>query len=314
MARAAMDQIDSQAELKSLFQLAREGDNSQLLQSLDTIESHDDWPVPAREHILHAFATGLGDLPAGSVNSEVIDYLVRYEPRTIVPHSDHARIGVPLYNIRAATMGSLNEWRRQSAFKRSRQLLALGSEAWLDAYQSAGPQQKKGFRDALETLSGEQLNELGQLSLQLSRNDASLVSIAAWSGLLRSDPALFREALVSTRGPELTHLIKAASTGFSDPENYELLSHLILHAPPGTAALAIAVLAPARLDQHDFTELMFDTLSDQGLGAAAALVLASGTSPDIQQRLKDMAARKDSLASSRAALAMKQSARIKDPR
>ena len=314
MARAAVDRIDAQAKLKSLFQLAREGKNSQLLQSMDAIESCDDWPVPAREHTLHAFATGLGDLPAGAVNSEVIKYLVSYEPQTMVPHSDHALIGVPLYNIRAATLGSLNEWRRQSAFGRSRQLLALGSAAWLDAYQSAGPQQKKGFRDALKTLSDEQLDELGQLSLQRSRDDASLASVAAWSGLLRSDPTLFREAIVSARGPELTHLIKAASTGFSDSETHELLSHLILHAPPGTAALAIAVLAPARLDQHDFTELMFDTLSDRELGAAAALVLASGTSPDIQQRLSDMAARKDSLASSRAALAMKQSPRIKDPR
>ena len=138
--------------------------------------------------------------------------------------------------------------------------------------------------------------------------------MAAKSGLLLSDAYLFQQALSAARGPELAGLLRMASTTFSDQENFELLVHTINNASPGSAALTIAILTPDRLDQHNFTELTFQVLEHKELGSAAALVLAADTSPDIQQRLARLAARKDSLASRRAALAVNQSANEGDSR
>jgi hypothetical protein len=104
MARSAAGSIEVQTALKPLFQLAREGKDELLLQELANIEKRSDWPLPAREYVLHRFASGLGDLQAWTVGPGVLEYLESYQAQTLVPHGDHARAGVPLFNIRSAAI------------------------------------------------------------------------------------------------------------------------------------------------------------------------------------------------------------------
>lgn len=304
MARSAAGSIETRAELKPLFQLAREGKDEQLLQELANIEKRSDWPLPAREYVLHRFASGLGDLQAWTVGPGVFEYLESYQAQTLVPHGDHASAGVPLFNIRSAAMGSANAWRRESAAARAKTLLEQDRQSWLDAYRTATVTQRRGFEDALNTADRDQLLELGRLSLQAVSQDPSLAAVAAQSALLRSDPVLFRQAISAGRGPGLARVLRTASTTFSDTENLAVLEYSIKHAPPGNAALAIAVLAPARLDQPEMAELMFWTLERQKLGSAAALVLSASTDPEIHKRLARMAVQENTLASKRAALAI----------
>ena len=304
MARSAAESIEVPTALKPLFQLAREGKDELLLQELAKIEKRSDWPLPAREYVLHRFASGLGDLQAWTVGPRVIEYLERYQAQTLVPHGDHAGAGVPLFNIRSAATGSANAWRRESAATRARTLLEQDRQSWLDAWRTATLSQRRGFEDALSSADRGQLLELGNLSLQAIAQDPSLAAVTAQSALLLSDPVLFRQAIAAGRGPGLARVLRTASTTFNDAENLALLEYSVKRAPAGNAALAIAILAPARLDQPEMAELMFRTLERQKLGSAAALVLSASTDPEIHKRLARVADQENTLASKRAALAI----------
>jgi hypothetical protein len=304
MARSAANSIDVETALKPLFELAREGKDQKLLQRLMEIEKNSDWPVPAREQVLQAFAAGLGDLQPWTVGPNVIEYLVNYPPQTLVPHDDHDHFGVPLYSIRSAASGSANQWRREVAGTRAKSLFDQDGRSWLDAYLTATPVQRRGFEDALGSAEREHLLELGRLSLQAVSQDPSLAVVAAQSGLLLTDPVLFQKAIVTGRVPGLAEALRTASKTFSDAENLAVLEYSIKRAPLGNAALAIAVLAPARLDQQEMADLMFRTLDRRKLGSAAALVLSRSTDPEIHDRLSRAADRNGTLASKRAALAI----------
>ena len=304
MAREAASQVDTQAALKPLFQLAREGNDEKLLQELAEIEHRSDWPVPAREHVLHAFASSLGDLQAWTISQSVIDVLASYQAKTLIPHHDHPEIGMPLFNIEAAALGSVNEWRRRTAAAGAKTLLDQQAQVWLDAYLAGSPAQRRGYVDGLDSASKDQLLELGELSLKSISKDRSLTAVAAQSGLLLSDPDMFRRAISANTGPGLAEALRKASTTFSDSENLALLEQLVEKAPLSNAALAIALLAPARLDQAKMAKLMFEVLDDRKLGSAAALVLSKSKHPEIHQRLALLAAEKNTLASKRAALAV----------
>ena len=304
MALEAAGSVDTQAALKPLFQLVREGKDEQLLLALSAIEQRNDWPLPAREYLAHAFAVGLADLPARAAGTGVLDYLLNYEPRTLVPHDDQGMYGVPLFNVRAAAAGTRAEWERRSAATEAENVLEEDSQAWLDAWIDASPSRRKGYADALEYASPDRLSELGTLSMQQAAKNSSLAEIAARTGLMLGDLPLFSQAVSAGSGPWIVQAFREASEKFGDDENFVLLQYSMERAPPGTAALAMAELAPARLDQHAVADLMFQSLDNPKLGAAAALVLSKSRDPHVRERLKSVAAGGNKLASQRAGIAI----------
>ena len=304
MALEAAGSIDTQTALKPLFQLARKGKDEQLLLALQAIEQRSDWPLPAREYLAHAFAVGLGDLPARAAGTKVLDYLLNYEPRTLVPHDDHEIYGVPLFNVRAATAGTRADWERRSAAVEAESLLEVDSQAWLDAWVEANPSRRKGYTDALEYASPDRLSKLGALSMQQAARNSSLAEIAARTGLMLGDLPLFSQAVSAGSGPWIVQAFREASEKFGDDENFFLLQYSMERASPGTAALAMAELAPDRLDQHAVTDLMFKSLDNPKLGAAAALVLSQSRDPRVRERLESVAAGDNKLASQRAGIAI----------
>jgi hypothetical protein len=304
MALEAAGSIDTQAALKPLFQLAREGKDEQLLLALLAVEQRSGWPLPAREYLAHAFAVGLGDLPARAAGTEMLDYLLNYESRTLVPHDDQGMYGVPLFNVRAAAAGTRAKWERRSAAAEAEGLLEKDSQAWLDAWIDASPSRRKGYADALGYASPDKLSELGALSMQQAAKNSSLAEIAARTGLILGDLPLFSEAVSAGSGPWIVQAFRKASEKFSDDENFVLLQYSMERASPGTAALAMAELAPARLDQHAVADLMFQSLDNPKLGAAAALVLSKSRDPHVRERLKNVAASDNKLASQRAGIAI----------
>jgi hypothetical protein len=70
------------------------------------------------------------------------------------------------------------------------------------------------------------------------------------------------------------------------------------------AALAMAHLAPPHLDQPEVQQLLFATLPDRNRGAGAALVLGQSKNPEIQYKLREIAAKDKGLAGQRAELAV----------
>ena len=300
----AAARIDTAGELKALFKLARESRNEELLQDLIFIGAAESLSEPARDRLLHSFALGLGDLPAWSVNREVIDFLLSYETQTLVPHDDRGSVGVAMFNIRAAAAGSVNQWQRDTAWSEARQLLLQGSAPWLSAYLDAGSSQRKGFLDALESASQSRLEEIGALALQGIPGESSLTQVATRTGILLGDSVLFQQAVASGGGAELAASLRSAAGSFDEAEIESILKFSMAHAQPEIASLAMAELAPGILDQPPVTQMLFNTLGHRELGATAAMLLSSSKKPAVRQQLADLAAGPKSMASRRAALAL----------
>ena len=288
-ARAAAAQVDTVAAVGPLFELARAGQDHDLQYALVALAERTDWPAPARERVLFTFALGLADLPPGAVSPKVTDWLLGYQPRTLVPHDDHPFVGVPLYGIGTAAAGALHSWKRQAAVPEADRLLKSGAGPWLDAWLAAGPARQRGFMDALEGAGADDLRGLADQALERLPAEPALTEVAARTGILLADPAIVERAVASGDGPGLAPALRSAARAFNEIERADILLHAIRHAPAANASLAIAELAPGVLHQPEVTELLFTQLGDKELGPAAALALAKSKSPVVRERLEGLA-------------------------
>jgi hypothetical protein len=299
-----ISRTETKAALKPLYQLARSGNNEELLGKLTAIGQDSGMPVPAREFLLFRFTLGLSDLDVNAVSPEVLDFLSAYEVRTLVAHDDHPGMAVPLFNVPAAAAGVRNRWNRQLAAARAEELFGKSSDQWISSYLAAGPAERRGFVDALDFATDEQLRRLGWASLPRLEKRPELTLVTARAGMDSGDLELLRQSISRGDGPDLPRILEAASRKLSAKEGRELLDHSLRLGSDTKAALAIAQLAPARLADSAVREMLFSTLEDRDLGAAAALVLGASADPEIQARLNEIASKKDGLASQRAALAV----------
>jgi hypothetical protein len=295
---------DTRETLKWLYRLAREDDQEALQAALKSLANDPAFSAPQRDYLLFEFTLGLGELDPGAVNSMVFDYLSGYEAQTLVQHDDFPGQSVPLFNVRGAAAGVQHQWQRQASGDRAIQLLHIGVDAWISAYLESGPVEQRGFIDTLEFTPQETLHELGRSALARASEHEELDQVAARCGLLTGDNDLVQQSISRKSTPGLRKTLAAAAVEFDPEQCNELLKHAIQTGPASNAALAIALLAPGHLDNREMQELMFDTLTDQHLGAAAALVLGASTDSYVQKRLKKLASGQDSLTQKRAALAI----------
>ena len=305
----AADHDGGQQALARLFALARQGRSNEIIEELETIEAMAEWPLPAREQVLHTFAVSLGDLPSWPGSERVTDHLMAYSARTLVPDEHHPSRGVPLFNIRAAASGTAMEWRRHAARVEAQKMFKNGGEAWIEAYQAAGLPERRGYAEALESADANTLMEIGAASLAALDQEPGLAVLAARAGLLLGDSVLLRQALARGDGDGMAQVLREASKSFGENERESLLLHAVENAKPEQASLAMAILAPKLLKYPDVAALMFETMEHRELGAAAALVLSGSKDPDIQLQLADLAKRNKGLASQRAALALSDESR-----
>ena len=303
-ARAAAAQVDTVAALKPLFELARAGRDEDLLHALEALAEREDWTAPARERVLHTFALGLADLPPGAVSREVTDWLIGYQPRTFVPHDDYPLAGVPLYGIGTAAAGSLHSWEREAAAVEAGQLLQQGAEAWLEAWQAAGPARQRGLVDGLEAAGSEPLRGLADQALERLPADPGLTAVVARAGILLAEPAILQSAVATGGGPGLAPALRSAALTLDETERADLMRHAIRHAPAVNASLAIAELAPGVLHQPEIEALLLGKLGDRALGPAAALALAKSKSPAVRDRLEELATSGAGLQARRAVMAV----------
>jgi len=304
MAMQTAHRADTQAKLKPLFQMARANQNEELLHSLSAIELDPDMPNPARDYLVFSFTIGLADVGTNAINQDVLDFLSTYEARTLVPHDEHPGMVVPLFNVRAAATGVHNYWSRQQASVEAESLFQQPAEQWISSYLAANPARRRGFVDAMDFASLEQLHELGWSALAQLDSRPELTIITAWAGLVSGDYELLRQSIGHASGPDLPGILEAASLQLSVEESIGLLDHALQSGSDTRAALAIAQLAPALLDEPEVRKMLFSILANRNLGAAAALVLGSSANPEIQERLAGIASEKDGLAQQRAALAI----------
>ncbi len=304
LALESAESVRTQGVLKTLYQSARAGDSRQVLDTLQAVERNDNWPVAAREYLIWSFAQGLADMESNIIGREVLDYLSAYRPQTLVAHDDRSDRGVPLFNIPVAAAGLRNSWARQQAALDAKILFQYDPAAWINAYLGADPAERRGFIDALDFATDEQLLGLGSSALERLGEQAALTGVAGRSALLLGDLELLQATLSLGSGPDIHRILKAASLNLDAEDNKQLLLHTIHLDLGNKAGLAIAQLAPALLDDPEVRDRMFNMLENRNLGTSAALVLGSSTNPEIRGRLNALANRKDGLASKRASLAI----------
>jgi len=304
LALSVVREADTMALLKPLLQMTRSGNDAELLEALSSVERDPAMPDPVKDFVIFTFAIGLGDLDANTVNPEVLHFLATYKVKTMVSHIDHPRMDVPLFNVRAATAGVQNRWDRQHASMLAEGLLQTQPEQWISAYLKASPVERMGFVDAIDFASTEQLNQLGWSALARLDGQPELTVVATRAGMASGDPELLQQAISRGDGPGLSQALADASLDLSDREAADLLNAVLRSGSTRNSALAISQLAPSRLDHPAMAEMLFDTLDDRSLGAAAALVLGASQDPKIQLRLKEIASGKDGLSQQRAKLAI----------
>ena len=300
----AASEVNLTAALAPLYALAREGNERELLRQLQAVESNPDWSRPARERVLHAFALGLSDLDAGAIGPEVFEFLQSVEMRTHIPHDDFPLSGIPMFNIRAAAVGSRASWKRDEGWQRSMDARERDGHYWIQAYLEEDAMGRQGFLESMPALPARLLRETGDRALREMVNHESLTAVATRSAVLLDDAAMLTLALSQGSGPALTMAIRDAARTFDPVQGSFLLETAVALARPQTASLVLAQFGPDLLDHASSFELIFSLLSDPELGASAALVLAGSDRPDIREQLRMLAASDDPLASGRARLAL----------
>ena len=304
LALRTIDKDDTKATLKPLFQMARAGSNQELLDALSVIVQDPGIPAPAKDYTVFSFTLGLSDLDVNSVSPKVLDFLSTYEAQTLVAHDDHPRMTVPLFNVRAAAAGVQNNWDRQQAATRATSLLQEHPDQWVSSYLAASQAERRGFVDSLDSAPPAALRELGWSALAQLDEKPELTLVTASAGMNSGDFELLQQSISRGDGPGLSKVLKTASRELSVEENTRLLEHSLQLGSDTKAALAIAQLAPALLDEPAVRKILFGTLADRNLGAAAALVLGASSNPEIQAQLSDIASKEGGLARQRAEMAI----------
>ena len=115
LALKAASEIDVASEANRLLQLASRAEPTVMVSTLSELVEGSEWPEPAREATLYRFTQSLRELPPFSVDSAVLEFLLGYQNKILVAHEEVRTMGVPLYPIRAAAHGLVNQWKRQQA-------------------------------------------------------------------------------------------------------------------------------------------------------------------------------------------------------
>ena len=190
---AIADTADSRETLALLYRLAREGRSRELLLQVRTIADDTRRPGPERDLILHSLATALGDFEPDMVDPGVLEYLSQTRSRARVAHEEHPRMGVPLYNIRAAASGSLMKWESFEDRASGGPDTEVYSDA--DAFAKAisgpkGPELAGLVRKARLTLDSEELETIVLSAPSMPDAGAASVVLAELSPDLLGRPAI----------------------------------------------------------------------------------------------------------------------------
>ena len=303
-ALAAVRSVNIDVAVSEIGDISSLADAETSLANLRNMELRHDWPLPAREAVIHRFTQSLAELPRDAVAVEVMQYLQNYRARTLVPHEEHQTAYVPLFNIRGAATGVENGWQRSEFTAEAIALLERDPTDLVSAYlRSSSHNQRSGYLDALQYAYMADVIVVQDTALQHFKDAPELTALVARTATITADNFALEQLLINGNGAGLSGALEQVEERLARFETAALLAFAIQQAPATNAALAIAAWSP-RLRHHTATRnLLVDLLADPELGSSAALALAQH--PDIQtiKILQDTASG-DSNAARRAQMAL----------
>ena len=303
-AMAAVRSVDIEPAVFEISNISTLADATTTLNRLRGIETRGDWPLPAREAAIYQFTRSLAEFPRDAVAVEIMQHLLTYQARTLVPHEEHSEAAVPLFNIRAAASGVQNGWQRAESAAEAGVLLGQNPQALVSAFlRSASYTTRAGYLDALRHADMADIRAVQSVALENLRDAPELTRLVGVTATISGDTDAARQLLIHGEGEGLVSALKSIGDGLPRTKAAGLLVIAIQQAPASNASLAIAAWWPLLRHEPAVRELLLDTLADPSLGSAAALALAK--SPDIQtiKALQDKAAG-DSIAAQRARMAL----------
>ena len=298
--------VNTQEKRTRLQQLLRARDDTGSLQLLREIELEPDWPAPARERVIYEYVNELRKETPRIVGEEVIAYLTGYQSSVLVPHEDHPRAAVPMFNIRAAANGVVNEWSRQEAAFEGATLVATNPGQLLRAYENEKEfPRRRGLLDALDSASQAQLVAVSQAVLPEISLKPELIAVAHRAAIRSKDIHALTELAENGRGADMHRVFRDSAELFSIEQNQSLLEAALRNPSRETASLAIAQFSAALKGNAATEQLLIQLLDDPKLGSSAALALALAPSEQALESLQAMAnAGGETMFSSRARLAL----------
>jgi hypothetical protein len=308
-ARAAVASIDWSDTRDELLGLTLSAGPNEVIGLLSYTRQRPDWPAPVRDAAIHGYVQSLRDLPGAAVPPEVMVWLERYEPLTIVAHEDHATGEVPLFPVRSAVFGVENTWRRREAGREGVALLRAHPRALADAWLlDPHPAVRAGYLDALDEAAEDRLDQLARHGIKRMLREPELAPLAANAALATGRTAELGEVLSAVPGPYAAPLLTRAGAELDRVDRLQLLERLLEEAEPGTAAVAMAQLYPtlAGLPSMEVPAgvLLLERLGDPALGSAAALTLARAAPQATLATLRELRDEGEGLAAERARLAL----------
>lgn len=298
--------VDTQDRKDQLQQLLRARDDSGSIQLLQEISLEPGWPAPARERVIFEYVNELRKETPRIVGEEVIGYLTSYPSAVMVPHEDHPRAAVPMFNIRAAATGVVNEWSRQEAAFEGTTLIAANPTQLLRAYEDEKDfPRRRGLLDALDSASKDQLAAVSQAVLPEISLKPELIAIAHRAAIKSKDIHALTELAENGRGADMHRVFQDSAQLFDIEQNQTLLEAALRNPSRETASLAIAQFSSALKGNAATEQLLLQLLDDPKLGSSAALALALAPSEQALSSLEALAnAGGEALFASRARLAL----------
>ena len=303
-AMAAVRSSRAAIEARQLSDISSLADGETTLKTIRELASRDDWPLPAREAAIYQFTQSLAELPRDAVPSQVMQYLLVYQARALVPHEDHQDAFVPLFNIRGAAAGVEHSWQRLEFGGEAAIMLAVEPTSLIDAYlQASSRTQRSGYLDGLRQAGSNEIDLVQSAALSVLDSKPGLTPLVAATAAITGDISAVQTLLVYGQGAGVSSALTQLREKLPQLELADLLAFAIQQAPAGNASLAIAAWGPPLQRNSSSRDLLISTLASPDLGAAAALSLAQD--PDIQTiRELKIAASADSIAGQRAQMAL----------
>jgi len=301
LALGAVSLPDVRREASRMVDLTLAGSEADLLDELNKLASMSGWAQPEAEAVIYEFIQQLRPLPPFSVNQAVVDFVVNYQPQVLVPHEESMSMGVPLFPIRAAAAGLVNQWTREQARADAQLLLVKRPSELLGTYASNSDSNiRAGIERSLEGADKASLDYLLQLGLPLLEAYPDLTGLLGKAAIRTRDMRSIAQVIRQGSGHPLVDLSRRLKHGFSSEELAYVLLETLESAPQSTASIVLAELAPFSIHQAGVGDALLDKLDDPVLGSSVALALATWGSAEQRKALQVHAdALPDSLASKR---------------